>query len=953
MGAQCLRKPETNPKNPIMNLTIIQIRLRRLRQTLFALISGSLLTAATAHAQVSFLNSTNLNNASGGISTYSKDFDPDDAADALVLIFATEANAPGASVMFGGNPMQYAGVGLVGNNPVAIYYLNNPPVDNNTLEVTVTTSGTNGFSCSVIALGTTDDKNIEVLTSATEGNAAGPLSIDLTMPKAGSFVLAGFNSSAGSGTAAATTGLTPLNSGDIGSMVVAFGYAENAPEGTNTYEFTTNTAASSHIRSTAVAFSLVGAPEILSLNPADDATEVQTNADLVVTFNKTIEPGTGNIELWQSGGGAALETFDVTSSPQLTFSDSTLTIDPTSNFTPGVGYYVLIDATAVEDTSGGAFAGISDPTEWNFTADNAPPTVVSFNPADDSSTVSITSNISLTFNEPVSAGTGNIELWQTGGGSALETFDVATSPQLSFDGATLTIVPSANFTVGTGYYILIGPSAVVDASANPFAGISDPAVWNFATDSAPPVIASLFPADNSNYVAVQTNLVANFSETISAGSGNIELWESGGGSPLETFDVASSAQITFSGNKLTIDPIVVLNPASGYYVIIPSTAVLDISGNPFPGLTAATAWNFTTLGNVAPISVVNGPEAFAQANPPVVSTFSFDAGASADMLVVAVSSELGTTLQGATVGITYDGVPFIRSGSSGNPLVAEIYYLDLTTTSYAGGAADLVVDLSDYTSRNGLALGVVSIAGSGETIVLHSTADGGASSQAVTLTTTASDAFSVACFNSNNTSGTISVDPPLTTIFANPNIGSARGAAGYEESVAAGDHTYSWTLPAANATPRRAVAASFVSPAAVGRNTYADWIAGFPGVGGLTGLNDDPDGDGSDNGVENYFGTNPGVFSQGLVAGSVNTGAKTFTFTHPLNGTPASDLTATYRWSTDLANFHDDGSPDGAGTTTVTFSDPIPAGEVFSVTATISGSVTPDKLFVAIKVDQN
>ena len=135
--------------------------------------------------------------------------------------------------------------------------------------------------------------------------------------------------------------------------------------------------------------------------------------------------------------------------------------------------------------------------------------------------------------------------------------------------------------------------------------------------------------------------------------------------------------------------------------------------------------------------------------------------------------------------------------------------------------------------------------------------------------------------------------------------------------------------------------------------SFSSWIANFAGLGGQTGIDDDPDGDGNDNGVENYFGTNPGEFSGGIVAGVVDKGANTFTFTHPLNDTPASDLTVTYRWSTDLVNFHDDEATNGGGTTTVDFSDPVPAGDTFSVTASISGTVIPDKLFVVIEVTQN
>jgi autotransporter-associated beta strand protein len=134
-----------------------------------------------------------------------------------------------------------------------------------------------------------------------------------------------------------------------------------------------------------------------------------------------------------------------------------------------------------------------------------------------------------------------------------------------------------------------------------------------------------------------------------------------------------------------------------------------------------------------------------------------------------------------------------------------------------------------------------------------------------------------------------------------------------------------------------------------GGNTFADWIATYPGVGAFTGVGDDADGDGIDNGVENFFGTNPSVSNSGLVAGAV--GVNTFTFTHPQNATPASDLTATYQWSKDLATFYGSTVSDGSTTVTLTPALNTPVAGTTTVTASVTGTAT-SKLFVNIKVTQ-
>jgi hypothetical protein len=112
-------------------------------------------------------------------------------------------------------------------------------------------------------------------------------------------------------------------------------------------------------------------PSLISTSPADDADAVALDANLVATFDEAVTAGsTGNIELWETGATAPLETFPVATSDRLVFSGQAVTIDPTALLELGKSYHLRIASGAVVGSgTGAAFAGISDETVWNFTAD--------------------------------------------------------------------------------------------------------------------------------------------------------------------------------------------------------------------------------------------------------------------------------------------------------------------------------------------------------------------------------------------------------------------------------------------------------------------------------------------------------------------------------------------------------------------------------------------------------
>lgn len=108
------------------------------------------------------------------------------------------------------------------------------------------------------------------------------------------------------------------------------------------------------------------APLLSSFTPADNSAGVAVGANLVLNFNETVRAGTGNIIIYYASG-TAVRTIAVTDTTQVSFSGSTMTVNPASNLAAGTGYYVHMASGVVRDIAGNNFAGISSTTAFNFT----------------------------------------------------------------------------------------------------------------------------------------------------------------------------------------------------------------------------------------------------------------------------------------------------------------------------------------------------------------------------------------------------------------------------------------------------------------------------------------------------------------------------------------------------------------------------------------------------------
>ena len=243
--------------------------------------------------------------------------------------------------------------------------------------------------------------------------------------------------------------------------------AGNAYAGTTTYNFTT----------AAVVVADSTPPTASSFSPADEAISVAVNADITVTFSEAIQRGTGSIVL-KTTAGVTVATYDAATSVNLSISGSTLTINPTSDLLNSTAYKVEFASGSIKDLAGNAYAGT---TSYNFTtvaaADVTPPTVITFAPLDEATSVAVGTDITLTFSEPIQRGTGSIVL-KTSGGVAIATFDAASSNNLSISGSTLTVNPPIDLANSTSYKLEFASGTIKDLAGNGYVGTT---AYNFTT----------------------------------------------------------------------------------------------------------------------------------------------------------------------------------------------------------------------------------------------------------------------------------------------------------------------------------------------------------------------------------------------------------------------------------------------------------------------------------------
>ncbi len=308
-------------------------------------------------------------------------------------------------------------------------------------------------------------------------------------------------------------------------------------------------------------------PRIESRDPDDGARNVSIETDITVTFSEAITASNpGNAFSLSLGGSTVSGDVDI--------SGSTITFTPSSNLDYESSYTAKV-TTDVQDLAGNS---LQNEAEWSFETEEEPdltsPEILSVNPTNNEENVSIDTEISATFDEPLNDATVNDSNFY------LELDGDRVSGSVSRSGDTIIFSPSNDLDYESTYTATIS-TGIQDMAGN---SLEDSEVWSFTTEEAPddtpPSVSSTSPVGGSDNVTIETNISVTFNESITASD------------PDDTIEISPSVDgsADISGNTITFTPSDNLAYETTYTLKV-TTAVEDLAGN---SLEEDFEWEFTT-----------------------------------------------------------------------------------------------------------------------------------------------------------------------------------------------------------------------------------------------------------------------------------------------------------------------------------------------------------------------
>ncbi len=299
---------------------------------------------------------------------------------------------------------------------------------------------------------------------------------------------------------------------------------------------------------------MVVAPITVTAVPASGNNQEKT-FDVVLTFNRAVTVAAADI----TGG---------------TFTPGTAKMFTVKMAGNDLAALSLVLGTGIKDAAGNTFAGKT----FTYTVgDHVAPTLVVTPPATPVATVF---KVGLAFSEPVNGVIGGVTV--TGG--TLTGIDVVAGGKDYIVNISSTEQKLVTVTIS---------NAIKDLSLNmnPFAGI----VLTYTTgDFTAPELVTMYPTLDDVLVDNHPTFKMTFNENVKLGAGgDLKVFKVNTTTALLTIPVTSNM---ISGKVVTVNYTTLngLDKGARYYVLVDATAVTDLAGNVFVGVSDVAAWTFKT-----------------------------------------------------------------------------------------------------------------------------------------------------------------------------------------------------------------------------------------------------------------------------------------------------------------------------------------------------------------------
>ena len=328
------------------------------------------------------------------------------------------------------------------------------------------------------------------------------------------------------------------------------------------------------------------APSVTFTTPADGATGVPLNQQVIASFSEAMDPTTITMTTFTlTGPGASPVGGSVT----FVANGSAAIFAPTAVLAAGTIYTATITTGATDTT---AHPLVADYV-WSFTAGATPaaihPSVTSDIPVDGSISIPVNTLLTASFSEAMDPATIDATTFTLQGPGSTP---VSGSATYADGGATASFAPAANLAANTTYTATI-TTGTTDTTGNALFNnfVLNDFVWTFTTgtasDTTGTTVLSTNPADGDSSVCLHQSVNATFSKAIDPATINTASFIVTGPGVTGVTGTVAYDPVNFIA---TFTPQSDLAANTKFFATI-STAVKDMAGNQ---LASAFVWSFTT-----------------------------------------------------------------------------------------------------------------------------------------------------------------------------------------------------------------------------------------------------------------------------------------------------------------------------------------------------------------------